>query len=461
METSFTPLPASKACGGATISKPLSNFQATLRELARRYAKLGYAVIPVIDKRPLVEWRAFQSQVPSNAERTRQPWEQANGIGLVIGEKPTDCDRYLFVMDIEQHHRAQAEEWLDYELSGWRSTLTAKSGSGGLHLYCSAQAPVKTQKSRWGDVLGTNSLVILPPSKAAHGTYDWMSVNCPLEVELSSYSSILEGTARIHNGNGTNQPREGVKTKLGATVSSLANSDDSVRKILKRLGIDPKHWGDGKGSSFLCPMCEEEHPSASLFRADSGCVVLRCWHAGKEECPAEPYVLLPSVYSYLVTREFKRLRRGELAAWSLRLLIDAGVINNTGPKLSLGPMSRVGRILVTAIAEIQDLSRQLLGTDGPVAFTRDFAMAWCSFSSTELAKAWDEVKRLGLVSIQGKSARIILWAVNVAKRRPTGGLPRYRETPDIGPHNSLCSSPQVSSSNRRDGKVSAGGEPEI
>lgn len=147
---------------------------------ARHYIQQGYPVVAVTGKRPVVPWLAYCGRMPGEAELVKMfARPEVSGLALVIG--PALWQRYpqLWVLDIEARHRAAAEAWLDARLPAWRQGRVVESGSGGLHLHLLASAPPKSRPCRFGDVKGERSVVVLPPSQHAKGTYRWLSAGPP------------------------------------------------------------------------------------------------------------------------------------------------------------------------------------------------------------------------------------------------------------------------------------------
>ena len=57
-----------------------------LREAAETYRKLGWQVVPVVNKRPRVAWKK-----PPSWERVERLWDDpaTTGMGAVLGRRPT------------------------------------------------------------------------------------------------------------------------------------------------------------------------------------------------------------------------------------------------------------------------------------------------------------------------------------------------------------------------------------
>ncbi len=71
-----------------------------LRKIAEVAIKQGLAPVPVLvyrngeklDKRPLVAWKPFQQRMPTSEEVDAWPWDRANGLGIIPGDRVAVLD---------------------------------------------------------------------------------------------------------------------------------------------------------------------------------------------------------------------------------------------------------------------------------------------------------------------------------------------------------------------------------
>jgi hypothetical protein len=165
-----------------------------LAHTARSHLDQGWPTIPVVGKKGIVEWRPYQERLPTEDELNLWPWQRATGLAMVIGPALWASHPHLWVLDIEAEHRVHAEPWLDAEIPHWRTAgLVVETGGGGLHVYCTASAPLRTSFFAWGECRGGGGICLLPPS--AHpdgGRYRWLMRVEPVRWEPSDVPSAEE-----------------------------------------------------------------------------------------------------------------------------------------------------------------------------------------------------------------------------------------------------------------------------
>lgn len=158
-----------------------------MQEAAIELAKtFGFRVLPVTNpqmggaaagKRPLIH--AWQKAATTDVDQIRawfRRWPNAN-IGIATG-----VESGVYVLDVDhQHGGLESLELLRQEID-LPATMTAKSGSGGLHLYyrypIGETLPNSASKLGPGlDIRGEGGFIVAPPSMHACGErYEW--VNC-------------------------------------------------------------------------------------------------------------------------------------------------------------------------------------------------------------------------------------------------------------------------------------------
>ena len=102
---------------------------------ARVYQAQNWSVIPTRhDKRPAVEWRAYQYRKATEQE-IAQWWGDFPGVGIVCGRISG-----LVVMDIDPRNGGQESfRTLLSEGRAFPKSLTVDTGGGGIHIYYSAR----------------------------------------------------------------------------------------------------------------------------------------------------------------------------------------------------------------------------------------------------------------------------------------------------------------------------------
>lgn len=145
-------------------------------ESALAYRERGWSPVPIPHrgKRPIIQWKIFQTKIASEGE-IRGWWESTPtyGVGIVTGRVSG-----LVVVDIDPRNGG-LESWLDWEERYGRfPTLSVKSGGGGFHYYYRHPDgdPVGKREGflKGVDISAEGAQVVAPPSVHASGVaYEW------------------------------------------------------------------------------------------------------------------------------------------------------------------------------------------------------------------------------------------------------------------------------------------------
>ncbi len=195
-----------------------------LLEKALEYSKIDLSIIPVgKDKRPLVEWKEFQTRRATEEEIGQwwKQWPEAN-IGIVTGGISG-----IVVVDIEK----------DGKTEGWPPTAMAKTGGGGFHFYYKHPGklvPNATRVKELTDVRGDGGYVVAPPSMHSSGVrYEWLTT--PEDVGLTDLPEDLLQSQVLETKHQWKESFEGVSEgSRNSAAASLAG------KLL--FAIDPDLW---------------------------------------------------------------------------------------------------------------------------------------------------------------------------------------------------------------------------
>jgi replicative DNA helicase len=160
----------------------------SLTDHALRYAGLGLRIFPIAwhghptktAGHPLVsEWPTKATSDPAQIRAWWAKWPDA-GIGLACGDK-LDENRYLFVLDVDEHDPAasgsEALDELETANGALPDTPTVHTAGGGRHLYFTAPHEITNARGRLPkgiDVRGAGGYVVLPPSTHKSGRrHEW------------------------------------------------------------------------------------------------------------------------------------------------------------------------------------------------------------------------------------------------------------------------------------------------
>lgn len=198
-------------------------------------------------------------------------------------------------------------------------------------------------------------------------------------------------------------PRSGV-----VSASHLLRDQRFNDAALRLLGLD-----GCAARAFRCvlPGHAEAHPSATLVVTDEGVVLYHDWHR-RDGCE---WLLLPAVYAAVVSGEVRPLRGPELAVWTLRMAIDAGVISPApvdAPECPEDVDETTKRVYAGFIRLLQ--CKWLIEPGAPTVFSWRFAAAWCGVgrggaAQRRVQRAMAELLRRGLIRVAGQHGRMALF----------------------------------------------------
>jgi hypothetical protein len=220
----------------------------TLLEWSRYYAGLGFSVIPVYSvddsgictckkkhecknagKHPAINWHRFTKRKADDdqLEFWFDGMEHSHNIGLVTGS----ISNNIFVIDVDTGQGKTGLETLDQVQMAHDDlpvTATAKTGSGGKHIFLRAPEDfhVKTDTNLIGmgiDVRGEGGFVVAAPSRHASGnryTYDMDDIADAPNWVLA----MVEGGASNENSN----------TEISASTNSFGQYDDGREAVMMK-----------------------------------------------------------------------------------------------------------------------------------------------------------------------------------------------------------------------------------
>lgn len=187
---------------GVGLDYANSSTHSDLLQHAFEYIWRGWPVVPARRNKPIVQWTPLKTALPTDDDVASWPWRHADGLALVISDALYESLGYIYVLDIERHHRGDAERWLNRNIPGWGRGRIAESGSQGLHVYCQTSRPVSTTKCEWGDIKGHDSLAFIPPTRSAKtgNEYRWLSQGRLIQLEPEAIPHVTSRTRTVWNG---------------------------------------------------------------------------------------------------------------------------------------------------------------------------------------------------------------------------------------------------------------------
>lgn len=217
-------------------------------DYAAMYRRLGLSVLPGRrgEKRPLIDWKAHQDGLPSQAvfdgwfDPVRGEHRASPQMGLATGE--------VFVVDLDRHKVDGLVWWRTFVvvyLNGIEpQTWVTRTGGGGLHIYFRAppgwRAPTFKRPDLGVDGRGVGGWVVIPPSVHPNGTeYVWLEDHEPWACELATapaeLCAALDALAGPQSEAGA--PRERTASTGEAVNSFGLTVDGREEKMLRAV------WG--------------------------------------------------------------------------------------------------------------------------------------------------------------------------------------------------------------------------
>lgn len=134
-------------------------------ETALQYARMGFFILPVRNKRPLVAWQDHQTTAPTPDQIARwwKTWPDA-GVAAITG-------RGMVVVDVDQPFESEKAA---REAMGLAPTaLVARTPRGGFHFYYRHAGRVSNSvnTTKKLDIRGDGGIVVMPPTPG----YIWLS----------------------------------------------------------------------------------------------------------------------------------------------------------------------------------------------------------------------------------------------------------------------------------------------
>lgn len=147
-----------------------------LKTAAKSYFEQEIPVIPVKQKKPLVEWAHWQTIRQTAEEFQALPWEEADGFAVICGTKLRN-GLYLGAVDFDvKNVSEEAKERGKKTLKQLLTTQIEQTPSGGQHWIYHCQTKPRTISSYHDlcglELLGTGKLCIMAPSNGYTRTND-------------------------------------------------------------------------------------------------------------------------------------------------------------------------------------------------------------------------------------------------------------------------------------------------
>ncbi|MCU7356558.1 bifunctional DNA primase/polymerase [Enterococcus dispar] len=147
----------------------------SMMDWALKYAAMGFSVIPMVEKRPLIQ---FADKPPLTHDQIRKYWTQYPNANIAV-----KTDKF-FVVDIDNHEGGDngfmSLALYDHE-EHFIPTMSQKTPNNGEQLFYFKKDDLPANQCiNWlpgVDIKAhPNNYVMVPPSKTEKGTYEWIVV---------------------------------------------------------------------------------------------------------------------------------------------------------------------------------------------------------------------------------------------------------------------------------------------
>ena len=282
--------------------------------------------------------------------------------------------------------------------------------SRGYHLYfkCKSENLPAAHKTERGEIK-TNGYVVAPPSLHQSGIrYQWSDFLSFQDVPLADFEDRKEQI--IGYLEGQTKPTKKTKIKRKKTraedhvptnniisrykdlKSFSISTDEGVNKrqlielgkdanvclaLMQRLfNINIKRIG----STFSCPLHDEDNPSAALYRTDTGTIGFKDFHRSGS------FYTLPELYFESLTGKHQSLKKGTSTIWWCRMLADSKIIKipTIIPPKPLDNLSEKEKILYKGFIRLLEVQQAYDPTNRAAPYTRSFAADWTGLNRNSI-----------------------------------------------------------------------------
>lgn len=249
----------------AQEADPVEASRTALREAALGYAEGGWRVLPITAGRkapPLA--RHGSKNATNDADSVRWVWSLYPRANVAVA-----TGGGLAVIDVDSRNGGEADP-------SWPATLTARTPSGGFHLFYVVGDRVRNSVSRLApgvDVRGDGGYVLVAPSVVDGRPYEWVDTRPPVAVDAGMFLPA-DAPARGRTGGGRELPAGWAPYDPPEVVREGGRNNELLRYAgwLWSAGFDADELEDAlfdfNAAVCLPPLPDDE--VLSIFRRHAG-----------------------------------------------------------------------------------------------------------------------------------------------------------------------------------------------
>lgn len=210
------------------------------RDAALDYAKRGWAVFPLVERDKIPAVQGGFKAATHDLEQIEAAWDVRPSMNVGIATGTMSNGLVVIDLDVDPMKGEDGLETLrlwEKEHGELPETVTAVTGSGGMHLYYICNTPVgcSVDNDKGVDIRGDGGYVVAPPSLHPNGRrYEWE--NHPEEYAVAKADGNVYAFIRSIQG----ERRRGERFKLPDRIGAGRRNDTLYRQgcSLQSMGYD-------------------------------------------------------------------------------------------------------------------------------------------------------------------------------------------------------------------------------
>jgi len=246
----------------------------TAYETARRWIDAGFPILPIafMSKKAMVDWKEYQTRLPSYTELSQWFYSSIMNLGLIVGNG-------LAVIDFDI--RAVFEHWYPTFMTKYPQGTYMVETRRGIHVYVHTELPAKNYHNPMLDIKAERGYVLIPPSVHPSG-FEYrvwqekpiLKVHELTDILGTEYMPAVECVETVERPQyvASNDPWE------DAFTASDTRSVQEIRARVSILDLIEAEPSDRSGRWYVakCPFHEDSNPSFWIDTQRGMCGCRKC-----------------------------------------------------------------------------------------------------------------------------------------------------------------------------------------